>query len=759
MGGQHHHGDELIDDLNQEVVLNVEGMTCNNCAAKVSKALSSVSSVVDVHVDLGAKEAHLHGVDESGASAEEFIAALNAAGYPAKLKSRGQKNSVWSKWSTVVGVGATLTVIMMIGDWALGWQTSSSGRLTLFLLSTIIQLYCGQAFLKGALRQLRKGSSDMDTLVALGSWTAYIYSTWSYLSDGSHHLYFAEAGSIISLVSLGHFLEAKISERAQSSLKKLISLQNDRVTRVLPGGESEIVPSARLKVGDRILVRSGDRIPVDAIIAKGGASIDESAITGESHPIDKDPGAKLISGTLVMDGEIEARVTAVGRATALAQIIETVRKAQNSRAAIQKLADKVSSIFVPIVVLVALVAFGLWFLTPATMIALQARIAPWLWPTHIDPSLVSQAVMCAVGVLIIACPCAMGLATPAALMAGAGRAAKNGVLIRDASAIEKSATITRVFFDKTGTLTEGKLSVEATLGAADLKPQHWGAIAELTRKSHHPMSQAVLRHVTATQATPQSSDLSTFKEERGKGLTGETPYGDVYRLGSIAWHRDVLKLNSPLFAQAESSVASANVFSHDGHVLAIFLLKDQIKSESAEVVRQLRAVGIEVGIISGDRRAVVEELAKSLGLKSENVHFEITPERKAEVISGHQAQGQAVAFVGDGINDAPALKTATLGIAVAAATDIAKDSADLVLIKNDIRQIPWALDISGRTLRTIKQNLFWAFCYNTLAVPLAFMGFVSPIICAAAMGLSDVFVILNSLRLARYRSHLAGEAK
>ncbi|HVJ65048.1 MAG TPA: cation-translocating P-type ATPase [Bdellovibrionota bacterium] len=750
MGGQHEHhhqepSSELISESTDEVVLHVEGMTCGGCASRVRKAAASVSDLVEVDVNLGEKEARILGAGASGIDAQTFASAITKAGYPAKVLRANHAHApgFWAKWSTMVLVASALTTIMLAGDWALGWQHHGAGRWALFAMATAIQFYTGSAFLKGALRQARLGKSDMDTLVALGSGTAYLYSTWALLAAPQHHLYFAEAGSIISLVSLGHFLEAKMSERAQSSLKKLLSLQHGKILRLDEAGHGTPVSGAQLRVNDVIRVQSGDRIPVDAVTTAGGASLDESAVSGESQPIDKAPGDRLVSGTLVLDGQLDARVTATGRHTALAQIIESVRRAQNSRAQIQKLADRVSSIFVPVVVAVAALAFALWYFAPQAMDTFAASLEPYLWARHVDPSALSQALLCAVGVLIIACPCAMGLATPAALMAGTNRAAAGGVLIRDASAIEKSSTITHVFFDKTGTLTRGELAVTKVLG--DKSSQTLALAGALAARSKHPISRAIAAH-----APPPGSDaLDAFQETRGRGLSARESGGKSLRLGSLAWHRDELKLQSPLFIEAEASSASINVLSRGDEVLAVFFLEDQLKDETPAVIASLRRANIEVGIISGDRKAVVHEMAQRLGLREENVHAEVIPERKAAVIEAHQKRGDAVAFVGDGINDAPALKMATLGIAVSSASDIAKDSADLILIQHDIRQIPWALEISSRTLRTIKQNLFWAFCYNVLAVPLAFAGFVSPIICAAAMGLSDVFVILNSLRLAR----------
>jgi P-type Cu+ transporter len=751
MGGQHEHGDKHDSG---ELILSVDGMTCGNCAAKVTKAAMSVSDIIDVHVDLPSKEVHISGTSESGFEAQSFANAISAAGYAAKVKKHGTTTNLLNKWSTIVIVGSVLTVIMLIGDWGLGWQHSKQGQWLLFALGTIIIFYCGRAFLVGAINQLKQGKSDMDTLVALGSYTAYIYSCWAFFSQNSHHLYFAEAGSIISLVSLGHFLEAKVSERAQSSLKKLMSLQKDHVTLVASDGSLSTVPSAQLKIGDKILLKSGDRIPVDAKVLSGGASIDESAISGESHPIEKNPEDPLISGTVVLDGQIYAFVTAIGRNTALAKIIETVKRAQNSRASIQKLVDRVSSVFVPTVVLIAICSFALWYLNPDTMAKLSAFFEPYLWSRHTDPSRLSQAILCAVGVLIIACPCAMGLATPAALMAGSNRAAKDGVLIRDASAIEKSATITHVFFDKTGTLTEGQLSVVNLYQSETFSQLSLNLANALASHSKHPISKAIQDYCTAHSIgqRPDPVELINFKEIRGKGLSASLADGTVCRLGSLKWHKEELGINDQLLTKAESLKGSLNILSIGPVIVGVFELQDQIKKDTMNVISRLRSLDIEIGIISGDRKIVVEELARKLKVKPENAHFEVNPENKAAVIDRHQKAGFFVAFVGDGINDAPALKTATLGIAVSSATDIAKDSADLILIKNDIQQIPWALNISAKTLKTIKQNLFWAFCYNILAIPLAFMGFVSPIICAAAMGLSDLFVILNSLRLVMYSS-------
>lgn len=727
--------------------LSISGMTCNNCVRHVTEALQSVPGVRTASTELETGSAKVRWNAGERADVRALVAAVDEAGYKAAIKGGAEKPaSKWAKWSPLAGwqfnvyFGTAVTLPLMILEWVFGVGMESWYKWLSFVLVLPLQVFGGARFYAGAWSQLKVGQSNMDTLVSLGSSTAFLYSVWGLIAGWHQHLYFMDAAAILTLVSVGHYLEGKASAQAASSLRALLKLAPETARRIDANGQEVAVPVAKLEVSDTIVLKPGDRIPTDGEVVSGTSSVTESMLTGESMPVEKAKGDKIYAGTINEHGELRARVTATGEATALARIIEVVQRAQTSRANIQRLGDRVSSVFVPIVVAIAAGAALWWALAPESANAVHAWLSQYLWHAHFPDTALSAAVFHAAAVLIIACPCAMGLATPIAIMAGTNVAARRGILIRDGAALEKSGRITAVIFDKTGTLTEGKVSVAAVeefeAGARELA-------STLASRSTHPLSKAV------AAGTRGAREFLELRETRGSGLSGRID-GGLYRLGSLRWlkEEDVATERAGKFvAKWSSEGATVIAFARGSDLLALFALKDAPKAHAREVVEHLVREGKKVYLLTGDHRSTATAIAAQVGIPEARVHAEVRPEGKVEVIRQLQEADERVAFAGDGINDGPALEQADLGIALMNASDVARESADIVLLKADLEAIPEALGLAGATLRTIKQNLFWAFFYNALGVPLAALGFLSPIFSALAMGLSDLIVIGNALRL------------
>jgi Cu+-exporting ATPase len=581
----------------------------------------------------------------------------------------------------------------------------------------------------------------MDTLVSLGSTTAFLYSLWGLFAGWHAHLYFMDAAAIITLVSVGHYLESKASAQAASSLKALLQLAPQTARRVRNGVEED-VPAASLRLDDVVSLKPGDRVPTDGVVTEGNSSVNESMLTGESLPVEKNADSKVYAGTLNESGHILYRVSATGEETALAHIIQIVQQAQSSRASIQRLGDKVSSIFVPIVVAIAIATALWWGLAPQSAEAVHRWLSQFLWAPHLPEGGLSGAIFHAAAVLIIACPCAMGLATPIAIMAGTNAAAKRGILIRDGASLEKSGRITCVLFDKTGTLTQGKISVAAVEEfVPNSQVQHLAR--SLAQRSNHPLSRAI------AGLPGETIPLQNWNEIRGSGLQADRE-GQTVRLGSLRWLRE----NGIDLTAAQQAVerwsregATLNGIAQGQTLLGLIALKDQAKPHAREVIERLERDGKRIYMVTGDNQGTAEAIARQVGITPQNIFAETRPEGKIAVIKDLQSRGERVAFVGDGINDAPALEQADLGIALMNASDVARESADIILLKADLEAIPESLGLAQATLRNLKQNLFWAFFYNAAGIPLAVVGFLSPIFSAFAMGMSDLVVIGNALRL------------
>jgi P-type Cu+ transporter len=765
--------------------LSVSGMTCGNCARHVAEAIQAVPGVLSATVNLEANEAAVRWATGAAQDVPAVVRSVTDAGYEARVVEAPAQEAghrALAGWQLNLWLGVLVTVPLMAGEWLLGLSDVPWFRWLSFALAGVVQVFAGAHFYRGAWGQLKAGRSNMDTLVALGSTTAFVYSAWALLSGSGGHLYFMEAAAIITLISVGHWLESRVSVRASSALRQLLKLAPDMARRRNSDGPETEVAVADLLPNDLAVLRPGDRVPTDGVVVEGASALDESMLTGESMPVDKAIGSQLYAGTVNVNGRLVMRVTATGEATALAHIIAAVQRAQSSRANIQRLADRVSNVFVPIVVAVALAAGLWWGLAPESAGQVHHWLGRFLWHAHVPAGPLAAGFIIAAAVLIIACPCAMGLATPAAIMAGSNAAAQRGILIRDGVALEKAGHVTTVVFDKTGTLTAGKAEVVEVWAAGEIRgPKSEGRRADgpiadgralalaaaLGRHSAHPISQAV------AQLSSDGAQLEDWQEVRGAGVQGTTApasrdsapatasgstvirhVSHIARLGSVRWlEQSGVDLSAGhAFIQAWATKGATLVGLATGTSLqALFAVKDIVKVGAADVVQQLHAQGLRIYLVTGDNALTAGSIAAQVGIPKDHVFAEVRPEQKAEFVQQLQREGQRVAFVGDGINDAPALEQADLGVAVSRASDVAREAADIILLRSEIGAVPEALGLARATLRTIKQNLFWAFFYNAIGVPLAALGFMSPVLCAAAMGVSDLVVIGNALRLRRWR--------
>ncbi|MBB3897983.1 heavy metal translocating P-type ATPase [Roseococcus suduntuyensis] len=700
----------------QVLELGITGMSCASCVGRVERALRAVPGVIEAGVNLATERATLRVM--TGTETAALEAALTRAGY---TLAETEQRRTFPREDMALGAAFLLALPFMAGmlGMALGqgmaWMPGGWWQLA---LATPLQFGLGLRFYRAGWAALRAGTGNMDLLVAIGTSAAFGLSLWMLLL-GHDHLYFEAAALIIFFVLLGKRLEARAKRSTAGAIRALLDLR-PRAARRIENGEEREVPAALLRVDDRVALRPGERVPADGVIERGEAGLDEAAITGESRPVPKHPGDGLITGTVVLDGHLTLRVTAIGEETVLARVAALVAAAQASRAPIQKLVDRVSAVFVPVVM-------GLSFLTLLAWLALGAGG--------------EEAILHAVAVLVIACPCALGLATPAAIMAGTGAAARAGILLRDADAIERGHAATLVAFDKTGTLTEGR-PVLAAIHAAD--PEALALAAALQAGSEHPLARAVLAaHGGAT--TP----VEEFRALPGRGVRG------------VVAGR-ALQLGGPRLL-AESGAAAAFTTEAAGHeaegrtlawlvegerVLGLLAFEDAVKPGAAEAVARLGAMGVRVAMLSGDSPAAAQAVASRLGITE--VEAGLLPGDKSARIAGWQAQGLKVAMVGDGVNDAPALAAADLGIAMGSGTDAAIAAAGVTLLRGDPRLVPAALEVARATRRKIRQNLFWAFVYNSAGLPLAAFGFLSPALAGAAMAASSVSVLGNALLLSRW---------
>jgi len=728
----------------QNLKLAIEGMTCASCVSRVEKALKQVPGVLSASVNLATETAEV-GVVGGGAMLPALMAAVAKAGYQAReIPASGdtptnKPPAPWWPVALAAVLSAPLAVPMvgeLIGkDWMLaGWLQ--------WLLATPVQFWLGARFYRAGWKALRAGTGNMDLLVALGTSAAYglsIYQLWRHSGHGMAHLYFEASAVVITLVLLGKWMEARAKHQTTAAIRALQALRPDTARR-RRDAKDEDVPLREIQLGDLVVVRPGERIAVDGEIVEGATQVDESLITGESLPVAKHAGEHVTGGAVNAEGLIVVRTTAIGAESTLARIVRMVESAQAKKAPIQRLVDQVSAVFVPVVIVIALVTLLGW------------GLATQDW---------EAAILNAVAVLVIACPCALGLATPTAIMVGTGAAARQGILIKDAEALEVAHSVKVVAFDKTGTLTEGKPELVALQpqGITDQELLAWAAAIQ--SGSEHPLARAVMR-----RAAEQPLEIPTATQLRavaGRGMAAVVA-GRELRLGSPRFMQELgldLRSFTALDARAKELEAGGRTVSWLADVsatpqlLGFLAFGDTLKNSAAPAMARLHALGIQTALVTGDNRGSADAVAQQLGI--DLVHSQVLPQDKAAIVgqlkTGVQAQGRRVAMVGDGINDAPALAAADVGIAMSTGTDVAMHAAGITLMRGDPALVAGAVDISRRTYAKIRQNLFWAFVYNVVGIPLAALGFLSPVIAGAAMALSSASVVMNALLLRRWKGN------
>jgi Cu+-exporting ATPase len=753
--------------VRDRITLDVGGMTCASCAQNVEKVLKRLDGVSSVNVNVSTGKARIE-YNSSVVSVDDMRKAIEDIGYSASMpvdrqlaedRERKEREDEIRRQRNNLIISVLIVIPVMLGSMKpvfpeyFGFVPDIfADRNVLFLLTTIVMVFPGRQFFEGTYRGLKHGVTDMNLLIATGTGAAYVISVASSYLDlgpGYHHLYYDTSVMLIAFIVLGRYMEARARGRTSESIKKLIGLQA-KTARIIVDGQEKEVPVESVEVDDIVFVRPGEKIPVDGVVIDGTSAVDESMITGESIPADKSKGDVVIGSTLNRSGAMRLRATNVGADTALARIIELVENAQNSKAPIQRIADVVAGHFILIVHVLALVAFFFWYFIGFERydVTLNSGIAsPFLF-----------ALLISITVLVISCPCAVGLATPAAIMVGTGKGAENGILIKGGEALERTLKIDTIVFDKTGTLTKGEPELTDIAPVAGLSADEVLVMAASAEKgSEHPLGEAIVRG--AEQRSLELMSVESFRSIAGKGVEAGIE-GRRILLGTRKLMQDsgidITSVEGTM-ENLEAQGRTAMIVAKDKRVVGLVAVADTLKENSKEAVERIRDMGIEVVMITGDNRRTADAIARNIGIT--RVLAEVLPEDKASEIRKLQEEGRVVAMVGDGINDAPALTQADVGIAMGAGTDVAMESAQIVLIKNDLRDVIASIRLSRLTMNKIKQNLFWAFGYNTMGIPLA-AGLlypvvktilISPELAAAFMAMSSVSVTTNSMLMKRKR--------
>jgi len=745
------------------LTVKLQGMSCASCASSIEQAIQSVPGVIDCSVNFGVEQATVK-YDLKQTNLEKIQQAVSDAGYSAfslqeqemisgendaeKEGRVAEKRVLYLK----LLVGGVISVLLMVGAMpammglrlpsVLSWLILPWVQL---VLATPVQFWCGKTFYQNGWKALKRHAASMDTLIALGTSAAYFYSIFVTIFPGfftaqnlTAETYYDTAAIVITLILLGRLFENRAKGQTSEAIRQLIGLQA-RTARVIRNGQEIDLPIQEVKIGDVVLVRPGEKIPVDGEVVEGASTIDEAMITGESVAVKKQPGDEVIGATINQTGSFKFRATRVGTDTALAQIVKLVQQAQGSKAPIQRLADQVAGWFVPAVIAIAIATFVIWFDVMGN-------------PT--------MATITTVGVLVIACPCALGLATPTSVMVGTGIGAENGILIKGASSLELAHKIQTIVLDKTGTLTQGKptvtdfVSVDGTANSNEIKLL--GLAAAVERNSEHPLAEAIVRYAKEQEANLAS--VQNFEAIAGSGVQGIVS-DRLVQIGTGRWMQE-LGIDTRSLQQQKSSWEAAGKtavwIALDGEMQALVGIADALKPTSIAAVRGLRKLGLEVVMLTGDNRQTAEAIAQEVGIT--RVEAEVRPDQKAAKVHAFQKEGKVVAMVGDGINDAPALAQADVGMAIGTGTDVAIAASDITLISGDLRGIVTAIQLSRATIRNIRQNLFFAFIFNILGIPIAagvlfplFGWLLSPIIAGGAMAFSSVSVVTNALRLRNFQ--------
>ncbi|MBE9093414.1 heavy metal translocating P-type ATPase [Tychonema sp. LEGE 07203] len=743
------------------LTLKLRGMSCASCASSIEQAIQSVPGVIECHVNFGMEQASIQ-YDSQQTSVTTIQEAVDAAGYEAlplpemaaeeddsERKNRQAESQLLQRKLYVAG---TISIILFVGSipamtglhlpFIPGWLHNFWLQL---VLTAPVQFWCANSFYTGAWKALKRRLATMDTLIALGTSSAYFYSVFVTFFPGFFiakglipSVYYEVAAIVIALILLGKTLENRAKGETSEAIRKLMGLQA-KTARIVRNGQELEVPIAQVEIGDIVQVRPGEQIPVDGEVIEGASTVDEAMVTGESLPVKKQVGDEVIGSTINKTGSFKFRTTKIGKDTFLAQIVKMVQDAQGSKAPIQKLADEVTGWFVPAVIAVALATFVVWFNATGNF---------------------TLATITMVEVLIIACPCALGLATPTAVMVGTGKGAENGILIKGAESLELAHKIQVIVLDKTGTLTEGKptvtdfVTIKGTENSNELKLLQLAASVE--QNSEHPVGEAVVRYAQSQEVN--LTDVKDFEAVAGsgvRGVVGEKPIA----LGTLRWMQEMGCDTEYLELRAKALEGDSKTvvwMASEGKIEAIMGIADALKPSSAQAVKALQKLGLEVAMLTGDNRSTAESIARSVGIT--RVFAEVRPDQKAAKIKALQGEGKIVAMVGDGINDAPALAASDVGIAIGTGTDVAIAASDITLISGDLQGIVTAIQLSRATMRNIRENLFFAFIYNIAGIPIAagvlypILGWLlSPIIAGAAMAFSSVSVLTNALRLRKFK--------
>jgi len=737
----------------ERIIAPVEGMTCASCVARVEKSIRKVEGVRNVSVNLATEKAMIE-FETGKIDLSKIAKTVEDAGYKIDFTSDSKKaekkdNDVTDKLREtnkklkndfILALLFSIPIVILnMGAMWISFEDLFSLTLDdvnkiLLILTTPVIFISGKRFFKIFFSNLKHFSADMNTLVAVGTGSAYLYSTAVTLfpnlflsANQTSHVYFDTAAVIITLILMGKWLEAKAKTKTGSTIKKLLNLKPE-FALIKKNGVEVKVSIDEIKTGDTVLVKPGGKIPADGIVLSGNSVVDESMITGESIPVEKSVGAKVIGGTINKNGYIEFEITAVGDNSLLGQIIRMVEEAQGSKAPIQNLADKVASVFVPVVIVISIVTFIAWTISGSSF---------------------NTALINFVAVLIIACPCALGLATPTAIIVGTGKAAQLGILIKDGESLETAHKISTIIFDKTGTLTEGR-PVLTRIRTNDISEEELlQYAASLEKKSEHPFGESIL-------AAAQKRNLSLFESELlvntiGRGILGKVNGSEV-AAGNISFMNEhSIKIDSWV-NQAEKEISRGGTIifvAIDKKIKGLLKLEDVIRNESKDAVKKLKDMGLKVVMLTGDNQQNAKYIAENAGI--DFFEAEILPDEKAKAIKKFQKENEIVAMVGDGINDSPALAQSDIGIALGTGTDIAIESSSIIIIRNDLNALVSAIQLSKKTIKTIKQNLFWAFFYNVICIPLAALGLLNPMFAALAMSLSSVSVVSNSLRIKNFK--------
>ncbi len=728
------------------IVVDVTGMTCAACSARIEKVLGRMPGVERATVNLALETAEIvaPGVETSaivetieragfGAHPRDTAVAARRAALERAAEERAREER---RTFALFLFSAVLTLPFLVAMVPMAWGAHAHW-LTPWVqlaLATPVQAIAGARFYVGAFKALRGRSANMDVLVALGTSAAYAFSVWAIGRHGEAagpHLYFEGSATVLTLILLGKLLEARAKRSASAAVAKLMQLRPDTATRLLPDGTQETVSVDRLRRGERILVRPGERVAADGLVAEGASDLDESLVTGESMPVAKGVGDKVTAGTINGAGSLTVTLTAVGEDTTIARIGHLVEQAQIAKAPVQKLVDRIAAVFVPVIVAIAVLTFAAW----------------WLAGHDFEAALIP-----AVAVLVIACPCALGLATPTALVAGTGAAAKAGILIRDIEALERAHAVDCVVFDKTGTLTEGRPSVTDVFTLGGSGDEMLRLAASLQSASEHPLATAFVRAAEARGIVPTTA--TGFRASVGRGVSGLVE-GRTIAIGNARLMEELdvdLRLFESEARRLADEAKTVVVVARDHEALGLVALADPLRETAADAVARLSAERISSHLVTGDAKAPAQAVARAVGVDA--VRAQVLPEGKVEAVELLRRSGQVVAMVGDGVNDAPALAAADVGIAMGSGTDVAMETAGITLMRADPRLVAAALEIARATWGKIRQNLFWAFFYNVVGVPLAAMGHLTPALAGAAMAMSSVTVVTNALTLTRWKPKL-----